>query len=571
MNTDTLNLLLIEDHPGDIRLVQEILDAEGAEQFALITANCLEEAVAMLQRLKADVILLDLQLPDGTGLDSLLRIQAVAPDVPIVVMSNIADEQLALQSVQRGAQDFLVKNHVNEHLLLRALRYAMERKRLEEQLYKLAHQDSLTGLANRKLFYDRLKTALATARRHELPLALLLLDINDFKPINDTHGHQAGDQLLQEVARRITECVREADCVARIGGDEFTLILADIREAGDAAAAARKILSQFERPFSIQGRELTVHASIGISLYPDDAAHLEDLVRAADTAMYRAKKEGGNAYSFYSRALDIRAGVSRELEEQLHQALEHGEFLVYYQPQVDIASGYIIGMECLLRWQHPQRGLMMPGDFMGILQSMPLMVEVGEWVLRTVCEQGRQWKEAGQSDLTLSVNVSRHQLMQEGFPVTLARILSESGFAPQNLELDIAEHALWEDEERAYQVLTALSRLGVRLALDNFGSGRASLHLLRKFPFHAIKLDRVLTQEAEAKPDGANLTRAVIQVAHVFRMRGLASGVETRSQLDILRNLACDDAQGYLYCHPLSGEAATDLLRRGRTLEPMAA
>lgn len=571
MKVEPLNLLLIEDNPGDVRLVKEILAIEGAGQFTPIATDSLGNAIELLGRKKFEVILLDLQLPDGNGLDSLLQIQAIAPGVPIVVLSNTADERLAVQSVQRGAQDFLVKDHVNGHLLLRSLRYAIERKLMEERLHNLAHHDSLTGLANRKLFYDRLKIALSSARRHDLSLALLLLDLNEFKSINDTYGHQAGDQLLQEVARRISECVREADCVARMGGDEFTVVLADIRNADDAAAASRKILDQFERPFHIDGHKLAVHASIGISLFPNDADHLEDLVRSADIAMYRAKKEGGNASSFYSPELDARAEANRELEEQLQQALIGGNFFIHYQPQVDIGSGRIIGMESLLRWQHPQRGLLLPGEFLSVLESSPLMTQVGEWVLRTVCRQGREWQGGGESALTISVNVSYRQLMQEDFADILADILAESGFSAQNLELDVNESALWEDEDRILKVLTAVSRLGVRLALGNFGSGRALFHFLSKFPFHSIKLDRALIQEASYSSDGANLARAVIQVAHVFRMKGMAGGVETQTQLDTLRHLACDDAQGYLYCHPLSGDAATELLSRGRHLQPAAA
>lgn len=571
MNIEPLNLLLIEDNPGDVRLVKEVLAIEGAGRFAVSVVDSLENAMALLERERVEVILLDLQLPDGAGLDSLLKIHAIAPGVPIVVLSNSADEQLAVQSVQRGAQDFLVKDHVNAHTLLRSLRYAIERKLMEERLHELAHHDSLTGLANRKLFYDRLKTELALARRHELSLALLMLDLNGFKPVNDTYGHQAGDQLLQEVARRISECVREADSVARMGGDEFTFILANIRDTNDAATAARKILEQFERPFHIDDHKLTVHASIGISLFPYDADCLEDLVHNADIAMYRAKQEKGNTYSFYSLYLDAQAGANRELKEQLQQAIARDEFFVHYQPQVEIGSGRVIGMESLLRWRHPEHGILLPGKFMDVLEHSPLMIPVGEWVLRTVCQQGRYWQDMGQSELTMSVNVSQRQLMQENFPETVAGILTESGFSPQKLELDVNECALWEDEARTFKVLTAISRLGVRLALDNFGSGRSSFHILRKFPFHSIKLDRGLVQEATSTADGADMARAVIQVAHVFRMKGLAGGVETQEQLETLRGLACDDAQGYLYCHPLASDAATALLKHARSLEPVAA
>lgn len=568
ITTTSINVLLIEDNPGDVRLVKEILAIEGDGQFNLTIVDCLREAISLLELQTFNAVLLDLQLPDGNGLDSLLGIHAIVQGVPIVVLSNIADERLAVQSVQRGAQDFLVKDHVNGHMLLRSLRYAIERKLMEERLHDLAHHDSLTGLANRKLFYDRLKSALASARRHELPLALLLLDLNEFKPVNDTYGHQVGDQLLQEVASRVSDCVREADCVARMGGDEFTLVFADISHAEDAAAAARKILEQMERPYVIDGHELKMHASIGISLFPDDADNLEDLVRNADIAMYRAKKERANAYSFYSPDLDARIGASRDMEEQLSQALLSNEFVAYYQPQVDIGTGCIIGMESLLRWQHPQRGLLLPGQFMSTLENSPLITRVGAWMLRSVCKQGREWQKEGQPALTVSVNISHRQLMQDDFADMLAGILAETGLAPQNLELDINERAIWEDEEHVLHVLTAVHHLGVRLALDNFGSGRASFHFLRKLPFDSIKLDRTLIQEAASTADGADLARAVIQVAHVFRMKGLAGGVETQAQLDTLRNIACDDAQGHLYCYPLSSSAATDLLNRGRHLNP---
>ncbi len=568
ITTTSISVLLIEDNPGDVRLVKEILAIEGEGQFSLTTADCLHDAISLLELKKFDAVLLDLQLPDGNGLDSLLSIHAIVQGVPIVVLSNIADERLAVQSVQRGAQDFLVKDHVNGHMLLRSLRYAIERKLMEERLHDLAHHDSLTGLANRKLFYDRLKAALASARRHELPLALLLLDLNEFKPVNDTYGHQVGDQLLQEVARRVSDCVREADCVARMGGDEFTFIFADISHAEDAAAAARKILEQMERPYFVDEHELKMCASIGISLFPDDADNLEDLVRNADIAMYRAKKERANAYSFYSSDLDARIGASRDMEEQLNHALLNKEFVAYYQPQVDIGTGRIIGMESLLRWQHPQRGLLLPGQFMSMLENLPLITQVGAWMLRSVCQQGREWQKEGQSALTVSVNISHRQLMQDDFAEMLAGILAETGLAPQNLELDINERAIWEDEDHVLRVLTAVHHLGVRLALDNFGSGRASFHFLRKFPFDSIKLDRTLIQEAASTTDGADLARAVIQVAHVFRMKGLAGGVETQAQLDTLRNIACDDAQGHLYCYPLSSNAATDLLNRGRHLNP---
>lgn len=572
MNSNPLNILLVEDNPGDIRLVRELLDADRSERFALVTADRLDSALAILDSQDITAILLDLQLPDGDGLDTLLKIHANAPGIPIVVLSNIADESLAVRSVQQGAQDFLVKGYVDAHQLTRSLRYAIERKRMEESLNHLAHHDSLTGLANRKQFYDSLKNAIALTRRQGGQLALLLLDLNDFKPINDTLGHHVGDLVLQGVAQRLRECVRETDCVARIGGDEFTMILTGIHDEEDAVAATRKIIESMERPFFGDGRSLYVNASIGISIYPTDADNLESLVRNADVAMYQAKAEVGaqNAYRFFSSNMNVRASEERELQAELSQALARGEFVINYQPQVDVKSGCINGMESLLRWQHPQRGLLLPGQFMSVLESSALILEVGEWVLRTACAQGRIWRDITGARLTLSVNLASRQLLHDNFAGQLSVILDESGLEPQCLELDIPEHALWEDEERAFEQITKLNRLGVRLALDNFGNGRASFYYLRKFPFHAIKLDRRLTQEASVTANGADLARAVIQVAHVFRMKGLAGGVETAAQLDTLRNLAYDDAQGYLYCHPLPSEAATEMLRYGQHLGPVA-
>ncbi len=573
MTAELIDILLIEDNPGDIRLVTELLAEGGREQFRVFAVERLEQALVLLESHDVTAILLDLHLPDCSGLESLYTIHAAAFNVPIVVLSNSADEILAVQSVQHGAQDFLVKSHVNAHLLKRALRYAIERKRMEERLNHLAHHDSLTGLSNRKHFYDRLKNAMAMARRQDSQLALLLLDLNDFKPINDSLGHHVGDLLLQGVAQRLHECTRETDCVARIGGDEFTMILTGMHTEEDAVAATHKILEAMERPFVAGEYSLSVSVSIGVSLYPTDADNLETLVRHADAAMYQAKAESGerSAYRFYSSSMHFKASEERELQYELSQALARNEFSINYQPQVDVRTGRINGMESLLRWQHPQRGLLLPGYFIGALESSPLILEVGAWVLRTACAQSCAWQQSTGGTVTMSVNIAPRQLMQANFAETVAQILRDAGLAPEFLELDIPEHALWEDEERAYEQVSRLHQLGVRLALDNFGNGRASFYYLRKFPFHSIKLDRRLTQDAAASAEDADLARAVIQVAHVFRMKGQAGGIETAAQLDMLRNLACDDAQGYLYCQPLPSEAATELLQRGQYLEPAGA
>jgi diguanylate cyclase (GGDEF)-like protein len=570
MDLKPINILLVEDNPGDVRLVKELLDEDG-ERYNLIFADRLESAIRMLESQDITAILLDLQLPDGTGLETLHAISAVAMGVPIVVLSNIADERMAVQSVQHGAQDFLVKGHVNGHQLMRSLSYAIERKRMEERLNYIAHHDSLTGLANRKHFYDRLKNAMALVRRQHNLLALLLMDLDGFKAINDTLGHHVGDQLLQHVAQRLRECIRETDCAARIGGDEFTVILTGIRNHEDVAVATAKILDAMERPFLVEGQALHIYASIGISLYPTDADNLESLIRHADAAMYQTKAESGSSstYRFYSQEKTPEKEDSPSLYDELVFALANDEFVINYQPQVNVRGGHITGMESLLRWQHPQRGLLLPHQFMPALENTELMLNVGEWVLRTACIQGRLWQDVARMPVSISVNLAPRQLLQREFADKVQEILREVGFAPHLLELDIPEHALWEDEDQAFEQVSKLNMMGVRLALDNFGNGRASFYYLRKFPFHAIKLDRRLTQDATSTAEGADMARAVIEIAHVFRMKGSASGVETPAQLDTLRSLAYDDAQGFLYCQALPADAATQLLERAY-IEPAA-
>lgn len=573
MSSTALTILLVEDNPGDVRLVRELLAADHNESFTLVTADRQGAALAILDSQDITAILLDIELPDSTGLNTLLKIHANAPGIPIVVMSGIADESLAVRCVQQGAQDFLVKGHVDAHQLTRSLRYAIERKRTEERLNHLAHHDNLTDLSNRKHFYDTLKNAIALARRHETKLALLLLDLNGFKTINDSLGHHIGDLLLQGVAQRLRDCMRETDCVARIGGDEFTMILTDVRDEEDVVSATNKILESLAHPFLIDGRALDVGVSIGIGMYPTDADSIESLVRNADVAMYQAKAEVGtqSAYCFFSVNMNDRATEERVLLSELSVAVAQGEFLINYQPQVHVKTGSINGMESLIRWQHPTRGLLLPAVFMPVLESSPLILDVGLWVLRTVCKQGQIWRASLDTNLVLSVNLSSKQLLQDDFAEQVAAILADTGLAPHCLELDISEHALWEDEGRALKQVVNLNQLGVRLALDNFGNGRTSFYYLRKFPFHVIKLDRRLTQAASATPEGADMARAVIQVAHVFRMKGLAGGVETAAQLDTLNKLTYDDAQGYLYCHPLPTDAATELLQRGQHLGPTLA
>ena len=558
----SINILLVEDNPADRRLVAERLGNRRDSRFHLLYAERISEALQTLAQEDISLILLDLQLPDSTDLESLIKIHATASGTPIVVLSEIEDETLAIKALQLGAQDFLVKWHTNEHLLVRAVQYALERKQAEEYLYFLAHHDALTGLPNRKLFYDELKQRLATARRHNRPLAVMFLDLGNFKRINDNLGHHCGDLLLQMVGKRLASCVRATDCLARIGGDEFIIALTDMNQPlEDAASAANKLLEIFKEPFRVEQHSVPVHASMGISLYPVDGNDIETLVRNADFAMYRAKAEADShsRYCFYSSEFNARSAELAALEQQFQQALKDGEFAVYYQPQVDILHGNMIGMEALLRWQHPKQGLLTPGQFLPEFEETGFMTTIGRWVLREACRQNKAWQDAGHPPLIMAVNISSTELRHNNFVDDLKSTLAETGLAPQWLELEIREQSIEENEEMARVQLEGVNALGVRIALDNLGQSHIPLSFLTRFPIHAIKIDRSIVNDVDTDVNHAAVAKAVIAVARVLNIKGLAEGVERQEQLTFLKGEQCNDAQGYMFGKPLPSAACTEL------------
>ena len=562
---EPVNILLVEDNPADRRLVAERLGNHRKNSFHLVYAERLSEALQILAQDKISVILLDLQLPDCRDLESLTNIRSSATGIPIVVLSEIEDEALALKALQLGAQDFLVKWHTNEHLLTRAVQYALDRKQVEEHLYHLAHHDALTGLPNRKLFYDQFKQALAMARRHNHMLAIMFLDMGDFKKVNDGLGHHCGDLLLQMVSQRLAECVRETDCLARMGGDEF-IIAFTISQVEDATAAANKVLEIFAEPFTVDIHSIHARAGIGISIYPSDGEDMESLIKNADMAMYRAKAESSNdsRFWFYSPKFNARTAELARIERQLHLALANNEFLVHYQPQVDIHHGSLIGMEALLRWQHPERGFLMPSHFMPMLDETGFIVAAGEWVLREACKQNKAWQAAGHPSLIVAVNISSQELQHRDFVKTVRLTLEETGLDPKWLELEIREDAIEKDESLAFARLTEINALGVRIALDNLGHSHIPLSFLTRFPIHAIKIDRSIVSDVATDVNHASVAKAVIAVARVLNIKGLAEGVETQEQLNFFKAEHCEEAQGYLFGKPLPPSACAELMQRLR-------
>ncbi|MCE3224496.1 MAG: Sensory response regulator with diguanylate cyclase domain [Nitrospira sp.] len=448
-----------------------------------------------------------------------------------------------------------------------------ERKQAEKAIHRLAYYDSLTGLANRVLFKDRLSNALSYAQRHHLHLAALFIDLDRFKVINDTLGHTVGDLLLTHVAERLSESVRQSDSVgrhadhepshalARLGGDEFTILLTALPHPQDAGKVARRILDSLAHPFSIEGHEIFISASIGISIYPSDGTTVEALLKNADQAMYHAKEQGRNNCQFYSSGLNAAAAERLDLESDLRRAVERQEFVVYYQPKLNIHSRKILGAEALVRWKHPKRGLVLPGVFLNAAIDTGLIRPMDEWVLREACRQVKAWELAGLPPITVSANISNSLFHSRTLPGTVADALRDSGLTPSQLELELTESIAMRDVEASVTMLEGLRTMGVRLSIDDFGTGYSSLSYLQRFPLSRLKIDQSFVRDLLTNENNVKITRAIIAMAHSLNLSVLAEGVETDGQLARLREEGCDEVQGYLFSRPLCASDFEALLR----------
>ncbi len=439
-----------------------------------------------------------------------------------------------------------------------------ERMQTQERLHFLAHHDALTELPNRIFYMDQLRQSLARARWHNRRIAVLFLDLDRFKNINDTLGHAVGDRLLQLIARRFADSIREGDVVARLGGDEFAILLDDISADRDVPAIAKKILDTLEPALHIDQRELFVSASIGISLYPADGEDSDTLLKHADIAMYRAKEAGKNNYQFYSAEMSARAFERLTLESSLRHALDRQEFLLYYQPQIDTDSGRIVGVEALLRWQHPDLGLIAPAEFVPLLEETGFIVPVGQWILRAACEQISQWRRAGYGSLRVAINLSARQFNEPDFVAFIDRTIQGAGCDPAQVELEITESVIMRHTQSTINALEALSRMGTRLAVDDFGTGYSSLSYLRRFPIDSLKIDRSFISDIQSDADDAAITSAIIGMAQRLNIDVVAEGVETMEQLAFLRSNGCRVVQGYLFSKPLpANEVEKSFAERG--------
>jgi diguanylate cyclase (GGDEF)-like protein/PAS domain S-box-containing protein len=688
------NLLLVEDNPGDARLLREMLSEQGSAAIELTHVERVSEAEKHLAGHAVDIILLDLGLPDAQGVGAVRRTHTAAPRVPLVVLTGEDDESLAMQAQQEGAQDYLIKGQIVTRGLLRSLRYAVERKTMEEALFvekeraqvtlncigdavactdvtgnitflnlvaekmtgwsrteaadrsvaevfrildagtreaipnpmamavernrtlhlppncilvtrdgceipiedsvapihnregratgavivfrdvsaaqamtlqmrHSAQHDFLTGLPNRMLLNDRISHALALAPRYNKKVAVLFLDLDGFKHINDSLGHPIGDKLLQSIAKRLVGCVRGSDAVSRQGGDEFVVLLSEMARAEDAAITARRMLQAVSEAHSLDQHELHVTASIGLSVYPDDGLDAETLIKNADTAMYQAKENGRQSYQFFKPAMNVRAVERQSIEESLRRALERQEFALHYQPKINLKTGQITGAEALIRWTHPTRGPVSPGQFIPVAEDCGLILPIGKWVLREACQQARAWVDAGLPLATMAVNISAIQFRDENFPELVFAILKETGLDPKALELELTESVLMKHAESTASILKALRGRGVQVAIDDFGTGYSSLSYLGKFSIDALKIDQSFVRHITTSPGETTIVTAVISMGRSLKLRVVAEGVETPEELAFLRAHQCDEAQGYYFSRPVLPELFAKLLETG--------
>ncbi|MFC3109859.1 putative bifunctional diguanylate cyclase/phosphodiesterase [Undibacterium arcticum] len=484
--------------------------------------------------------------------------------------SSREQEIRAAATIRTASDEHMTKlQQANAHLVIATIEAHKLTEQVETakvQLDHLAHHDVLTGLPNRMLLQDRLSQSIELARRHGGQLAVMFMDLDRFKNINDSLGHAVGDQLLQSVAQRVVGCVRHSDTISRQGGDEFVLLLSSIEHAEDAALSAQKILAALALPHRIDRHDLHIGVSIGISIYPDDGQDAETLIKSADTAMYYAKENGRNIYKFFEQDMNARAVQRQSIEASLRRALERQEFVLHYQPKINLQSGTIVGVEALIRWQHPERGLLAPAQFVSIAEDCGLILPLGRWVLREACLQARAWQLAGLAPITVAVNTSALEFRAKDFLENVRATLAATCLEPRYLELELTESVLMRDAQSTDSMLHALADMGVKLAVDDFGTGYSSLSYLRQFPIDTLKIDQSFVTQISSNPDDATIVSAVISMGKSLKKRVIAEGVETPEQYAFLLAQHCDEGQGDYFGRPMVAEAFATLLQTGVSL-----
>lgn len=567
-------ILIIDDDEQIRGLLKELL----TDEYECVDVGSAEEALDVLKVISFNLVISDINMGGISGLDLVPRVLKDAPDTVVVMISGQQSIDSAIEAMRVGAFDYITKPLDLRHVtaaIRRALghhRLLVEKRRYENHLEELvaertariehlAFYDQLTDLPNRRLFADRCAQALASAQRSQQLVGVMLIALDRFKKVSDTLGHAAGDIVLSDAAARLQSCVGKADTVARFDGEEFALLLTQIGEASDLTDVAAALHDAFKEPFRLGEQEVYVTTSIGISLSPFNGEDSNTVLRNAGAALYRAKQQGGNNHQFYAADMNAQAVERLALENSLRRAIDNHEFITYYQPVVDLVSSEIVGMEALVRWQHPELGVLPPVKFIGLAEDTGLIVEIGDVVLQTACAQTRKWLDQGLGQLRIAVNISARHFQQPNFLARVVEILEESRLDPKSLELELTETSIMENAESATRLLTDIRNLGVKIAIDDFGTGYSSLSYLKRLPIDTVKLDQSFVNGATTDPDDAALVMAIVTLAHNLRLRVVAEGIETAEQLAFLRLLSCDEGQGYLFSKPVPPEVFASSLR----------
>ncbi len=569
-------ILVIEDEESVRENIVELLDAEG---FEVISAENGRDGVDLAKVMAPDLIVCDVMMPglDGYGVLTALRQASVTAAVPFIFLTAKAAKADFRQGMELGADDYITKPFTRAELLGAIAsrlkkqeavqdRYHTELQQAKQQLEYLIHNDSLTNLPNRLALRERFKQVQPTDSNNEQLVTVLSVGLDRFNQVNDNLGHNVGDLLIKAVAERLTACVGDKDTVARLNADRFAIILAKTQHKNEVDLVAQTLLESLSQTFVLAGREIFITASIGIAFYPRDGKEIEQLLNHANTAMAKAKQRGGNQYEFYTLAHNIGSSDRLALQTSLRHALEREELRVYYQPQVNLETGQIVGAEALVRWQHPDRGLVAPDKFIPIAEETGLIVSIGEWVLQTACRQTKIWQTAGFPSLRIAVNLSSRQFSQIDLRKQLVQILMKTGLDPKHIELELTESMLVQNTEVAIRRLNALKSLGVQIAIDDFGTGYSSLSYLQQFPFDILKIDRCFIRDITENPNNAAITKAIIEMAKSLNLKLIAEGVETEAELSFVYQHQCDGMQGYLFSRPVPTHEFEQLLIAGKRL-----
>jgi diguanylate cyclase (GGDEF)-like protein len=544
-------VVLADDDPSIRLMVRHVLESED---FDIIEASDGLEAIKAVEKYHPALILLDAVMPGIDGFTTCQQIKEKGhTDIPVMMITGLDDDASVERAYEVGAIDFITKP-IKWAVLKHRVKSVVAKVIAERKVELLAYQDTLTGLPNRLLFADRLEQAVIRSERSKTSMALMLIDIDDFKLVNDSFGHDAGDKLIKAVGHLIAKSLRRADTIARLGGDEFAVIIEGIDSADDAISIADNLTTILEHNVRLDDQETYTSASIGISVYPDDGRDARTLLKNADTAMFRAKENGRHCFQFYKPEMSVSAMERLELENSLKAAFENDEFLVHYQPVIDIHKNEVVGVEALLRWQHPDKGMIQPSDFITVIEDCGLIVAVGDWLISTVCKQIRVWQDSGLEKQNISINLAARQFKEQDLVALFKQAFAENNIDGSSLSVEVTERTLIENIGEVEGTLKKLRDLGVKVLLDDFGTGYASLAYLKEFPVDVVKIDRAFIAGIPDNEEDSAIVDAIAGLTRGLKLRLLAEGVENERQLNVLKSIGCQYGQGYYWSKALPGD-----------------